>query len=378
MRFALLIPLRPQGHARANLPGPADGPVWTSRHISRAQILKHAWSDLPVPVHAGSPTAPGFTVETASMCRVGAHSVACLDVSIGESLGMVDPQGVAAMESRLTDLAVETLGGSGIDPAAILWVGRYALVDSADQIPAGWYSENAQQAVLPPDGPAGASRGDCVLTASWGNGSVAGWGMLSEDQRRQTLDGLVDAQIIWAELDRIGDDSALVTAELVSAQPSRMRRRELVTARRRIHTLANAALLHEVAFDESLMGFQGLRRTTTAAALEAWGYQTMAERVHARIGKLEDLAARLHERLEGRYQSLVEVVLFGLGLLTIVDIVLSVISTAYSGSVTAFPDEGSAGFFAAVRNSNMDLMMGGSAALILVTVLALTLRKGRK
>ena len=259
-----------------------------------------------------------------------------------------------------------------------LWVGRYALVDSPEQVPADWYSENARQAVLPHDGPAGAGLPDCILTASWGNGSVAGWGMLAEDQRRQTLDGLVDAQVIWAELDRIGDDSALVTTELVSAQPSRMRRRELVSARRKIHSLANAALLHEVAFDESLMGFQGLRRTTTAAALEAWGYQPMAERVHARIGKLEDLAVRLHERLEGRYQSLVEVVLFGLGLLTIVDIVLSVISTAYSGSVAAFPGEGSVGFFAAVRGSDMDVLMGGSAVLVLVTVLVLALRRGRK
>lgn len=371
MLFALLIPFISTDVADEITQHERQGPKWLSRSHSRSQSLEQRWQDHTDMVAPVTGPAGGFTISKLATCRIENRTVARLDVEV-DSDSLLE-ESLSHLEETLSSLAVDTLASIGFDSSLILWVGRYGLVDALESLPDSWFSSGLQRIDLT-DTAGATGRPQSDVRVSWGNGAVIGWDSLTPDTQGEVVEGLVDAQHLWASLDSLGTESSEVARSLVRLPESGRSKRKVVHVRRRISSISSAALFHNLAFDETLLTIQGHRREIVDAALKAWGYAATSARIFGRIDQLEDMASGLHQRLENRYQSVVEIVLLGLGLLTLLDFVLSLISTAFSGSVSGYPGE-NGGFFEVIRASDTGTLTLLSGLLTVTILLVLTLRR---
>lgn len=238
----------------------------------------------------------------------------------------VDRASVPTVERVLSD----SVGGYVRDHIRadldISWVNR-TFVSAGATVPPNWLAppEDTEQVVLRADGHAP------VLTVGWGNNVLDSdvTGLL----RTRLLEGLVDAQVLWGQLDAIAQRSA----DLIRgyrALPGGKRRE---SATEQIDDLTKDLAGHNLYYDDVLLNLQGTRKHVAVALLRSWGYPTLLDRVSRRVNEIERVAQQEAENNRRRYQGIVEAVLLAIGLVSLLQLLLALVQTAFSGAVEQVP-----------------------------------------
>ncbi|HJF14544.1 MAG TPA: hypothetical protein K8V32_07020 [Enteractinococcus helveticum] len=301
----------------------------------------------------------GDTAIVAVLCRVNSPVIDTLSGSELEQL-----------EIALTKIGIQaSVSELQCPPESVMWVGRNRLLRTDEKVTEGWLS--SEVVTSPLDGTPGAS-----INSGWGNGSVLGWDLLDHTERLEVICGLIDAQYLWHQADKLSR-SSLNILQSIGPPQARVKSREVRLMQHQMEEEWTNMANHHLAADDLFLNVQGVRRTVAQANLDAWNYNETIERITRRMQDTGNVVSRKSARLDRRYQSTVEMVLFALGLLTFLEIILSAISAAYSGAVPGMPgDEETIGVFAWLRNTSSDVLVLGAFALIFVAAaLVITRRK---
>lgn len=379
MRFLLVAPLLTRrDSARADAVTPSAQTAAQRRMSMRSRIdfeekeHRQEWKPLTV-AHSSSSARGDATVEFAWLAQERAQLVVVMSVTVEK----LDRQ-VAALESRLADLAIDFVLGSpelgDLEPA---WVNRTALLEGREQSPADWIEASSPEQEI-------AGR---MTQVGWGNNVVKGWGGRLESAptkaagddalRWQLIRGLVDAQVMWCELAAISDGSADVVRELEYAPKARERAKAFRALLTDAERLSSGLARHHLHYDELLLSLQGPRRAVAQALLEAWGYHGLLNRIARRMADLSNVVDSRKAGRERRYQRVVEAVLAALSVFTLLDLGLSVVSTSLIGTALVPGESSPLGIFATLRQMDADvfLLTGG---LVSAAILALLLLLSRR
>ena len=349
-----------------------DGTVMRSRIDYRENELAQHWVPLSRPSTQLGRLGDA-TIESAWIIDERGRHVLGLFVAIDYPTG-----GSVVLEAELTDLATDfAAANERIRETGMLWVNRTALLAPGEVAPSGWV-DGARENVDVDGRP---------VELGWGNNSIGDWAAAlvgapddahgPDATRWQTIRGLIDAQAMWCELEELSAGSAQVITDLFTESPntrgrSKRFRRLLAHSER----LAAGIAKHHLGYDDLLLSLQGPRRAIAQGSLHAWGYQGLLERIARRMSDLQKVIESRKTAHERRYQRLVEGILSGLSLLTLLDLVLTIVGTALIGTDDV-PGSGSPlGVFAALRAVDADaLLLSGLTFALVAVVTVLVLRR---
>lgn len=370
MRFLLVAPLIDRGGDpfRETASGGAseDAPrqastVFTTRADSMSHIISQRWTRLD----AMDVASPSDTCVDSWLVTSRGMNAVVLDVSISDD--EAETLDVEALEARLTKIArTEIAGAAALAMAEAAWAGRTLILQDGATPPLGWCSE-AQDHHTPVN-PVALAAGS-ALTMGWGNSLLTlaevdpDIPLMELPQVRCAVEGIVDGQLLWLELDWVAARSAhLVT--WTSQGRNRVRRGEFGRMSREMSQLTSAMAMHQLAFDDLLIRLQGVRRAVATNALTTWGYSDIAVRVERRLSEVNRVVDSWRGQLDSRYQSAAEMILIVLSLVTSLDLALSFISAAYTGT-DRIPGEGSPwGILRWFRNTESDAVLLGMAVIL--------------
>ncbi|MET0735906.1 MAG: hypothetical protein ABWY55_09735 [Microbacterium sp.] len=365
MRFLLIAP----GSAVAGLEAIRNGDESRAKALEsqfdhRTRFLTHTYRAV-TPPPAESFGRLSVSVHDVRVHVALGHSVLVADLDVD-----LDPSAPAVeLESALTGVAAR-LAAETRDPGldGIRWVGRYRILDDEAAVVPGWAGAEAQRIAL-------RDNGSASLVAGWANGTIDGWRALDPGERWDVVHGLVDAQVLWCQIEDIHEASRDELRELYLL-PGRTRLAPKVAAL----TDVNAWMqVHNLCVGEVVIGIQGRRRDVALGTLEVWRYDALREKTGADIDAALEHTAALQRLRSQRYQRAVEVVLLALTLVSTFGLVLSFISVAFINVTTSLPDEGSVDvpLLSWFREWDADAVLLASALGIVVVVLALLLARRR-
>lgn len=322
----------------------------TSRRGFRTDSLSQVWRSLE------APTTGHLTVISAALVSIPPAEVAVFDITL-PALNST----VADVEESLTRHAEELLrmygGGHAWTPK---WVSRTFV---GQDPPDNW---------IPSDDSSAQSldRYGMHIRLSWGNNLIWGETDTTAPEWREVVRGLVDAQVLWTQLDDIVRNSGREIRRLTTGEgPTHTVSLQVVD------DVERQLIAHELSFDEFETQVQGIRHEVARRQLQAWNVAKMRSRAQRRAQDLGVVARQEVARRSSRYQSKVEMILFILGLTALIQTALAVIQTAFSGGVATVPG-GKGGFLEWVREVNLDLVLG-VVTFTLVAILWTVLRMRR-
>lgn len=353
-RFVLVAPLwsdHTNQPAKSTRGTQTEQVLLTSRRGFSTRLLTQEWMSFE------PPALKGWDVLKVAIVTIGAARVGVVDARV-ESSGLA----VHQLESRLTEGATKILATApGQTSNMPRWVNR-TLIDTTE-IP-DWISDSV--------GPAMSfTEGTVTATMSWGNNQAFGFSGVEDDEWRDFVRGLVDAQVLWTQLDKLVRDGGAELSHLVGSP-------EAAAPRAFAHSvvLEREFIAHDLAMDEFNTQVQGIRRRTAEHLLRSWGMTTMRDRAERRVRALAQVSSREIERRGRRYQSTVELILLVLGLTALLQTALAVVQTAYSGGVSLIPG-GEGGLLEWFRRTNVDILLSASMVL-LIAILAIVLHWKRR
>lgn len=254
------------------------------------------------------------------------------------------------------------------DDVDVTWVNR-TLIAPADEVPADWLApaEETELVILRANGHSP------ELTVGWGNNALSTDDGLATIRTR-LLEGLVDAQVLWLQLDRIAQRSA----ELIRAYRAPGAKGRHV-AHEQVDDIAKALAAHNLYYDEVLLNLQGNRKQVAVATLRSWGYATLLDRVTRRVGEIERVAQQEAEIRRRSYQGIVEAVLLALGLVSLLQLLLALAQLAFSGPVDAVPGQRE-GFsiMEFLRRIDLDVAIWLTSAATVLAFVGIVLLKRRR
>ncbi|MGH3433514.1 MAG: hypothetical protein ACRDQB_11835, partial [Thermocrispum sp.] len=213
-----------------------------------------------------------------------------------------------------------------------------------------------------------------VLTVGWGNNVLDADANLTSLLRTRLIEGLVDAQVLWGQLDAIAQRSA----DLIRTyrQPGNGKRRELAT--RQVDDITKDLATHNLYYDELLLNVQGTRKHVAVATLRSWGYPTLLDRVSRRVTEIERVAQQEAENNRRRYQGIVEAVLLAIGLVSLLQLLLALVQTAFSGGVDQVPGgRDRLSIMEFLRGVDLDLAIWLTSAVTMLAFVGIVLLKRR-
>lgn len=280
----------------------------------------------------------------------------------------LDDASVPLVERLLSDAVGRYVTEHIRDDLEISWVNRTLIAAPAD-VPANW--------MVPPDDTELVvlrSNGDSPeLRVGWGNNVLAA--EVDGLVRTRLLEGLVDAQVLWGQLDVIAQQSAALIRAYRAPEQGR-KRRQLATEQ--IDGIAKALAAHNLYYDELLLNVQGTRRHVAVATLKSWGYPTLLDRVSRRVNEIERVAQQEAENNRKRYQGIVEAVLLAIGLVSVLQLLLALVQTAFSGGEERVPGgRDRISIMEFLRRIDLDLAIWLTSAATLLAFVGIVLLKRR-
>jgi hypothetical protein len=364
VRFLLVGPGRGVPSPQRLRPGSAGGAL--------ASQLDH---DLRYLVHELHPVgdvelAPADDGAGARILDARVHSVLGYDVLVAD-VDVEFPAGAAAAEweTALSGIAAQVAAASGRSSLHELrWVGRYRLADDGDSRMPGWIGSDAASVTLHTDG-------DAVLVAGWANGRIEGWDRLALGEQWDTIAALVDAQVLWCQLDDV-QRSARVELEELYLDPSSA---SLSGTSRALVAVNASAQFHNLCAGELVSGMQGRRRDVALGVLEIWRFEHLRERVNRDIESAIAHTEAMQRIRSGRYQRAVEGVLLALTLVSAIGLVLDFIAVAYINNSLRQPDAGPVDVpLLELFRTDADLILIIAAVLLLAVAIALLVLQWRR
>lgn len=376
MKLLLVSPLCPpsQGqlpsHGRA-LASEADEQLeaWSSqsmrnRHTYTEQDLKHEWRLLAEHAEA----ADGVTAQSVFIVTVHRQAVLTLFADIPVS-GTPSALELEEAANRVASEVLDRLVGQGW---TMRWVNRTLLAASDHDLPRGWLAPDTTELLIDCGPTADCTKGSRL---GWGNNVIVGFDALDAVDQREIRRGLVDAQVVWTDLEGISTASAALARHQASGDVTS--RKHLDRATRVSEELMATISGHNLLFDDLTMNLQGCRRTVAESLLDIWGYERLRSRIHERVRDIEMIAVRQRQRVDLAYQRAVEGVLLFLGIVSGAQLMLGLVSLAFTGKVDVEPGGDSPGLMHLLRAVDTDLWVTIMFAVVLVVCVYLWVIKRR-
>lgn len=275
---------------------------------------------------------------------------------------------VADLENLLTRLGAE-VAADLCDGAKIFWVSRTALVEEGEA-PVGWAMHPDDDVQIPHP-----TRGSAGIVLGWGNCTILDQMSWSDAQMAEIVAGLTDAQILWVRLDCLSKNVRNKLVEQVRSNTVRRRTTGSYLPALRRYRIDLA--LQNALYDDFVTSMQGLRRSVADAMLRSWRYEATLDRVASRVEDFERISRANGEVLRRRYQMGVELVLYALGGLAIIQTALDFIATAYSNAEVVPGEERWFSMLHWIRTGHVDLGIALVTALTLI-VMGLLVHAGRR
>lgn len=350
-----------------------------------AESAPHLTSRLVSPTPDDSTRGSDVRIERAAIAVSRTTTVLVVDAYIGESWDAAEAvesdshiyDSIDRLEKALSECAEELVRDiragltsiPGAPATSAIWVARYLRVSQSDSLPEGWLGGDTEPV------PIGSPPDSAALQIGWGNGVLRGVEDLGPLEWDEMVRGLVDAQTIWSELAMLSDVSGHTLNELYGPddRDSKRRRRRLMG---QVENFAGALATHQLAYDDLTLTIQGIRRRTAVATLESWEYADALGRVDRRLSDTLVVANTMRSVNERKYQELVQGVLYGLAVLTVLDVSLALIGTAFSGSDEEPGQDSPLRILEAIRLTNQDSLI--VAALVIAVAAAAAYLIGRR
>lgn len=343
-----------------------------SRLDHRQSELHQEWRGVS-PERLARAAPAGFRIEAAWL--VASRSESVLAALVDHTDAANAPLDVLTIEAALSDVAAAILRSSDAPAdAQLLWVNRTVLLPNDAAVPAQWNDASIVTAELV----ASSTEPPILADFGWGNNAVRGWPPGDDAMAQQILMGLVDAQTVWREIEALSAESARIVHNVVD-RDSVARRRGYQSTLDDLQKLSAGMAAHHLAYDDVLLSIQGARRAAARASLSAWNYDEVAERVGRRISDIAAVIRQRKDALDRTYQGLVGAIGVVLSLVVFIDLLLSFISTSFSG-VDAVPGTGSPlGVLSWFRSVETDWLFAATAGVILLVIGLLALsRRARR
>jgi hypothetical protein len=266
------------------------------------------------------------------------------------------------LEAAMTTLVESYIAESPECSCPPMWVNR-TLVTASAQAPDGWLAHSARQVF----GRSGEGDGSHPsLSMGWGNNALVGYVDDSVDLTGLRY-GILIGQALWAQLSAVDAVSGELISDLAGSRV-RLRRGDGIS---RDLMVSSQLALHGLCRDELATTIQGVPARVAGEMLDAWEYPAYRSRLadrSAEISRILDLRAQLRSR---GYQRTVELVLFGIGLLTILSTVLDVVQTGFSGGFKGFPGEDGGSIVMEVsRKVNLDAALSLTVGVMVILLFA--------
>lgn len=369
--FLIIAPLRPANYSLTPtnmleemtaepearcLEDETEGLRMATRVSFATQTLVQCWEDLDLPQFSGMIVADQpirVTAAAISWCRGKRFLAADVELEDYWNDGEHIFDDVLKLEETLSKVGVEIAElAHEIGDESPMWIGRYLRLTQGETIPEGWLI--------------GTPRVVCIdyeehsfkVHLAWGNSAL----FVEKKERTQDWDalvqGLIDAQAIWIELDCLATISHRNLIHLYSGYGG-MSPRQRSLFYDQLGEYQGLLALHQLSYDELKLSVQGIRREVAVSLLAAWGYCGVLERVDRRIQDAKAVALSLQAKSERAYRKLIEWILFFLAILGLVEFSLSLISTAYSGPSQHVPGHNSPmRIMQYIRDINADILVG--------------------
>lgn len=377
MKFLLIAPIKDASSlngAKQLPPTLTTEESLTSRDTSKVNFLAQHWDIHFAEQFSDVNTDCGeFHLEHAWKCTTR-DSEYCIMIASSERLPEAATK-VAELEKCLSHAGLiwaSAMLADTRETPQFPWVARYALVEGNNELPENWlHSAHSFTEITSESGVADGSK--VKVSLGWGNGAIIGWRRMDLTAKYRIVEGLIDAQVIWNDLQRILESNEGIFTRLLNP-PLKRQKRFIRNLHGERSVLEISASKHQLFFDELIQSVQGTRRICAELLLISWGYERSATRMLERVKDTALHVDNLRARSESRYQSAVQIMLIALGFMTIVDTCLALLSTAFSGGTSLIPN-GSFGLFSLIRSIDADAFFGMTILLTIILTLVFTRRR---
>ncbi|MDO5723534.1 MAG: hypothetical protein Q4P33_03920 [Flaviflexus sp.] len=341
-----------------------EGLRMATRVSFATQTLVQCWDELDSPQFEGMIADDQLIKVTAaaiSTCRGKRFLAADVELEDYRTDGKQIFDDVLKLEKTLSKAGVKIAElAHEIGDESPMWVGRYLRLTQDEAIPEGWLLGSPRVVRIDHE------EHSFKVHLAWGNS------VLFVEKKERTKDwdslvrGLIDAQVIWIELDSLATISHRNLINLYSGyEGMSLRQRSLFYDQ--LGEYQGLLALHQLSYDELKLSVQGVRREVAVSLLEAWGYSGVLGRVDRRIQDAQAVALSLQAKSERGYRKLIEWILAFLAILGLVEFALSVISTAYSGPSRHVPGHDSPmHIMQYIRTINADIIVAVAMVLALL------------
>lgn len=313
--------------------------------------VAESWADLPAE-SAGRVTAQ-VSLQDVRLVRVAGQAFVTARASLAAEGRRVD-QVEEALTAAVVAMVVQRWHGVGVK-----WVSRTRIAD-AGVVDDDWMlqDEDTQQVDV---GSVSASR---ILALGWGNNQLEAGEPIDAAVEAQLLSGLIDAQMLWVQLDEIAGSSESIIKAYGEGHQEMLQGAGSFEASRR---LSRQMALHHLYYDKVLLNLQGVRGSVARAVLKSWRYPDVSRRILHRVREIDQLVQQEDQNSRRKYQGLVENVLLAIGVISLVQLVIALAQMAYTEGVVTHPDTGSRlSLLRDLRNANLDVVVLASIMLALL------------
>lgn len=313
--------------------------------------VAESWADLPAE-SAGRVTAQ-VSLQDVRLVRVAGQAFVTARASLAAEGRRVD-QVEEALTAAVVAMVVQRWHGVGVK-----WVSRTRIAD-AGVVDDDWMlqDEDTQRVDV---GSVSASR---ILALGWGNNQLEAGEPIDAAVEAQLLSGLIDAQMLWVQLDEIAGSSESIIKAYGEGHQEMLQGAGSFEASRR---LSRQMALHHLYYDKVLLNLQGVRGSVARAVLKSWRYPDVSRRILHRVREIDQLVQQEDQNSRRKYQGLVENVLLAIGVISLVQLVIALAQMAYTEGVVTHPDTGSRlSLLRDLRNANLDVVVLASIMLALL------------
>lgn len=290
------------------------------------------------------------------------------------------PPTTEELETELSDFAIMVADNlQELTEYEVAWVSRTQLLMAKETVTEGWMELDEMDRINSISFTHEDEGG--FFNIGWGNNSLkipATSGMdspLSIKPVFSLIEGLVDAQFLWLELDWISKQSSSLLLKTLSFSNKRVNRQMLGWLSSETSGLSSLMAGHRLGVDELRFRNQGLRKRVGIKALETWGYDATEPRVEKRLDDLESAVSNWRGGLNNRFQAIVEFIMVIFTLFTSIGLALSFISTANIGTTGGPGTENGWGILTWFRDTDSDIVLLMSAAMIFVVALTILITR---
>lgn len=373
MEFLLIAPLdRAIPDESENAGTRLSGSILRSRGSFEARELKQRQRPIEVSLPPDSAMSESVEVIQCHLVSIGSKSLLVLTVKLSESSAPTD---VEAIEILLSDTVSElTANSSAFQGATPLWVSRTIVLRDDEEVPKGWLGASKSIEL----GNAGnAVNAGQRVSVGWGNNAIEGWTEGPFPVQSPLVDGLVDAQYLWADIDELASNSSDVVHDVLDSDQSA--RSQFLADLRIMERLTSNLANHNLAYDDLLLHIQGHRRSVATSALKVWGYRDIHSRISRRLDETTRLIEQRKARQDRRYQGVVESILFGLALVALIGLVFDAIVAAHEEHAGGIHRDASPiGILQWVIETDPDWLLIGVGLLIVAAVGILVAVRARR